>query len=50
MLGKIGKTYRYKRKLPLLLRFLLTCRFLTDEAIGGGRARVGFEPGHLRPL
>lgn len=38
------------RKLWLLLGFILTRRFLTDEAVGGGRARVGFESGHLCPL
>lgn len=29
---------------------ILTGRFLADEAVRGGRARVGFEAGHLRPL
>lgn len=32
------------------MRFILTCRFLTYEAVGGGRAWVGFESSHLRPL
>lgn len=42
-----------KTILPLpfhLSSFPLTSRFFTDEAVGGGRAGVGLETGHLRLL